>query len=97
MIRRPPRSTLFPYTTLFRSREDSPKNCWEHPTFGIGFTRIFGNKLTDLAKKMTQFAEQPHIVWISHIQHSIHGDYHFHPAHITNHEAITVGFFTKTK
>src|SRR5258706_1577835 len=25
MIRRPPRSTLFPYTTLFRSRED------EHP------------------------------------------------------------------
>src|SRR6266487_5861883 len=24
MIRRPPRSTLFPYTTLFRSRPDSP-------------------------------------------------------------------------
>src|SRR2546429_1174143 len=24
MIRRPPRSTLFPYTTLFRSRERSP-------------------------------------------------------------------------
>src|SRR5437762_11314842 len=24
MIRRPPRSTLFPYTTLFRSRDD----CW---------------------------------------------------------------------
>src|SRR3712207_6991924 len=24
MIRRPPRSTLFPYTTLFRSRRDSP-------------------------------------------------------------------------
>src|SRR2546422_10662060 len=24
MIRRPPRSTLFPYTTLFRSREDAP-------------------------------------------------------------------------
>src|SRR3712207_8760735 len=23
MIRRPPRSTLFPYTTLFRSREDT--------------------------------------------------------------------------
>src|SRR5438105_10455844 len=23
MIRRPPRSTLFPYTTLFRSREDA--------------------------------------------------------------------------
>src|SRR2546426_6623663 len=24
MIRRPPRSTLFPYTTLFRSRPESP-------------------------------------------------------------------------
>src|SRR3712207_9319908 len=24
MIRRPPRSTLFPYTTLFRSRPDQP-------------------------------------------------------------------------
>src|SRR2546422_6307512 len=26
MIRRPPRSTLFPYTTLFRSLADSPTN-----------------------------------------------------------------------
>src|SRR2546425_3854707 len=25
MIRRPPRSTLFPYTTLFRSRERQPR------------------------------------------------------------------------
>src|SRR2546427_5373475 len=42
MIRRPPRSTLFPYTTLFRSR-DGPGPCcsrlaeascrgWAHPT-----------------------------------------------------------------
>src|SRR5687768_17808720 len=33
MIRRPPRSTLFPYTTLFRSRRsiDSPANT-EHRT-----------------------------------------------------------------
>src|SRR5258708_9789392 len=26
MIRRPPRSTLFPYTTLFRSKENPPPN-----------------------------------------------------------------------
>src|SRR3712207_8684077 len=26
MIRRPPRSTLFPYTTLFRSAEESPSH-----------------------------------------------------------------------
>src|SRR2546426_3830253 len=28
MIRRPPRSTLFPYTTLFRSRSASPTTMW---------------------------------------------------------------------
>src|SRR6266571_8253897 len=28
MIRRPPRSTLFPYTTLFRSRSNSSPTCW---------------------------------------------------------------------
>src|SRR2546426_5432026 len=27
MIRRPPRSTLFPYTTLFRSRDDREAGC----------------------------------------------------------------------
>src|SRR2546430_13549324 len=27
MIRRPPRSTLFPYTTLFRSRWNAPGQC----------------------------------------------------------------------
>src|SRR3989337_3114075 len=29
MIRRPPRSTLFPYTTLFRSRDGRPSH--DHP------------------------------------------------------------------
>src|SRR3712207_8722095 len=28
MIRRPPRSTLFPYTTLFRSLEEGKKVCY---------------------------------------------------------------------
>src|SRR5688572_31973366 len=28
MIRRPPRSTLFPYTTLFRSDRSLPSACW---------------------------------------------------------------------
>src|SRR3989442_4608067 len=31
MIRRPPRSTLFPYTTLFRSRVDAPLDAGEQP------------------------------------------------------------------
>src|SRR5690242_21104524 len=32
MLRRPPRSTLFPYTTLFRSRED--RHAQAFPSFG---------------------------------------------------------------
>src|SRR2546429_6388396 len=32
MIRRPPRSTLFPYTTLFRSDPSTP----DHEDFGFG-------------------------------------------------------------
>src|SRR3712207_6998879 len=32
MIRRPPRSTLFPYTTLFRSSADGTVRLWEVAT-----------------------------------------------------------------
>src|SRR2546429_1271093 len=31
MIRRPPRSTLFPYTTLFRSTLPGPNRAWRGP------------------------------------------------------------------
>src|SRR5256885_13241470 len=31
MIRRPPRSTLFPYTTLFRSAQRHPAGAGRHP------------------------------------------------------------------
>src|SRR2546427_6472604 len=45
MIRRPPRSTLFPYTTLFRSRRLAPRvqasNGWSGR--GQGVSRAFGN------------------------------------------------------
>src|SRR5438552_10623461 len=34
MIRRPPRSTLFPYTTLFRSIVLAGGRCLDRPTFG---------------------------------------------------------------
>src|SRR5947208_7098251 len=32
MIRRPPRSTLFPYTTLFRSKPGNKQSNWSNPT-----------------------------------------------------------------
>src|SRR3712207_7181302 len=38
MIRRPPRSTLFPYTTLFRSRVDLPK-VLSTPASAVGIAR----------------------------------------------------------
>src|SRR5438132_4601680 len=34
IIRRPPRSTLFPYTTLFRSLSGSSRDCTTTPTLG---------------------------------------------------------------
>src|SRR5260370_5078862 len=44
MIRRPPRSTLFPYTTLFRShaadRHDAQARGLEHRAFDPAFPRV---------------------------------------------------------
>src|SRR3712207_7795122 len=45
MIRRPPRSTLFPYTTLFRSGRralKSPARRWGRPTRGASRSRMIG-------------------------------------------------------
>src|SRR2546430_16888190 len=56
MIRRPPRSTLFPYTTLFRSAVDrEPPRCFdEAPGFGGGrgpsSTRIEWNTFLELGR-----------------------------------------------
>src|SRR3712207_8124669 len=36
MIRRPPRSTLFPYTTLFRSLRSGRSRAWISAAFGLG-------------------------------------------------------------
>src|SRR3989454_5770601 len=38
MIRRPPRSTLFPYTTLFRSQVRHESDCT--PFFGVDVTQL---------------------------------------------------------
>src|SRR5206468_9044271 len=40
MIRRPPRSTLFPYTTLFRSAEAPPRSLPHPPGPGGAFRRL---------------------------------------------------------
>src|SRR5256885_10109410 len=45
MIRRPPRSTLFPYTTLFRSLRAIPSIAWV-PLFVLWFGIFEGSKIT---------------------------------------------------
>src|SRR5258706_10882823 len=42
MIRRPPRSTLFPYTTLFRSYPRLLLPSWNSPVSGNSVFTIFG-------------------------------------------------------
>src|SRR2546429_6750357 len=45
MIRRPPRSTLFPYTTLFRSQTDAGRNVWRRDFAGNEAKQLtFGNE-----------------------------------------------------
>src|SRR2546427_6252638 len=39
MIRRPPRSTLFPYTTLFRSQQPESRRLVDWATSGVGWRR----------------------------------------------------------
>src|SRR3712207_8652448 len=46
MIRRPPRSTLFPYTTLFRSR---PAARW--PAAGLSFPAVTWSTVTRLVRR----------------------------------------------
>src|SRR5690348_18020972 len=60
MIRRPPRSTLFPYTTLFRSTENKRKNLlgrgFEDVLFGV-VRRIDGAPAEGAAGTQTPIEE----------------------------------------
>src|SRR2546422_8300835 len=51
MIRRPPRSTLFPYTTLFRSRKHEPTH-----------SRIHGRSFGGRQAARRRAASRPHLV-----------------------------------
>src|SRR3712207_9262882 len=58
MIRRPPRSTLFPYTTLFRS----PVAHDEVPTFDDGDAHVAGEKaVLEVSAVVDSRCEQDHV------------------------------------
>src|SRR2546430_11784372 len=48
MIRRPPRSTLFPYTTLFRSLRSDVDDVAEAKAKGRGITRLTNQAAIDM-------------------------------------------------
>src|SRR5262249_61453083 len=59
MIRRPPRSTLFPYTTLFRSRDENAHNDKSvhgvlNPTYQAGLRRDAVTQLGKIGRAVQQ-------------------------------------------
>src|SRR3989442_11381275 len=57
MIRRPPRSTLFPYTTLFRSFQDA------HPHLFIHLAAVVGGIGANRSEEHTsELQSRPHLV-----------------------------------
>src|SRR5688572_31059315 len=66
MIRRPPRSTLFPYTTLFRSREDGDRDqrsiCGRDPHHVLGeraLAAVHRGILRGAAEHLVSIASDP--------------------------------------
>src|SRR3712207_8659980 len=59
MIRRPPRSTLFPYTTLFRSW-DIEVVCWRSPYTGTSenVIRLWGRRRIHILERLIPIAKK---------------------------------------
>src|SRR5258708_29419214 len=62
MIRRPPRSTLFPYTTLFRSKPSGPPS-WLAPLSDITMTSVLSRRPAFRSEEHTSELQSPdHLV-----------------------------------
>src|SRR2546427_5666844 len=72
MIRRPPRSTLFPYTTLFRSALHLPGNLLQAPARALaehaGLVVVHGHpvSLLDEAAQLLSIEHGQALAWIEH-------------------------------
>src|SRR5258708_21618283 len=60
MIRRPPRSTLFPYTTLFRSKQ----------SWSTGRIAMSGGSYLGITQYLTAELQPPHLVAIRSEEHT---------------------------
>src|SRR2546422_5121477 len=58
MIRRPPRSTLFPYTTLFRSGPDVAARAADHHPIEVLDPLLGGEPLADLDEQLGLRSEE---------------------------------------
>src|SRR2546423_10080731 len=58
MIRRPPRSTLFPYTTLFRSLRSVPLGMCDGRSRGNGLCQCRRSRTATLAQSITSRSEE---------------------------------------
>src|SRR5690349_22895348 len=58
MIRRPPRSTLFPYTTLFRSRQRHLAQC---PQIGANAAERLGHRLFRVRDRKSTRLNSSHV------------------------------------
>src|SRR3989442_11668823 len=61
MIRRPPRSTLFPYTTLFRSGGWGRTGSWRARCAGCGLSRR-GTTIRRSEEHTSELQSRPHLV-----------------------------------
>src|SRR2546430_4070433 len=62
MIRRPPRSTLFPYTTLFRSRRAdalAPRHAASDARSASAFSGFLGSNLETRSRSVSMAADSP--------------------------------------
>src|SRR5687768_17951499 len=69
MIRPPPRSTLFPYTTLFRSSELAPLINAQHAVFYVSDRDEDGNPVLNLASSRSETRSEEHT---SELQSRLH-------------------------
>src|SRR2546422_5547690 len=59
MIRRPPRSTLFPYTTLFRSVALAEGHAAIHAPRALGLELVLGNRLVEFPPVLNAQFDRP--------------------------------------